>query len=375
MTDPSQPDSRSSNGMDEEYVESLERYRRRLDGAMLAGDLAWWEMDVETGATAFHENKVQMLGLSPADFDHYEDFTERLHPDDYERAMQAMRDHLEGDAEKYEVEYRIRDADGEYRWFHDVGGITEWTDDGRPEKVTGIVVDVTERKRVERRLQRKNEQLALLNRIVRHDIRNDMSVITGWVDVLEDELPSEQGAELDRIRSASEHTIELTTDVRDLMAILESDEEEELDLHPVDLQRTVLDEVERVRRSFDDVEITAEDLPAARVEGNGMLSSVVGNLLNNAVQHNDEEVARIDVAIEGRDDTVVLRIADNGPGIPPARREELLQKGSKGLDSEGTGLGLFLVDTLVEAFGGSISIADNEPKGTVFTVELVRADD
>lgn len=360
--------------VDERYVRELEQYRRRLDGAMFAGDLAWWEMDVETGAVLSHENKPDLLGMSPADFDHYEDYTERLHPEDHERTMQAMRDHLEGRVEKYDVEYRIRDESGGYRWFHDVGGITERDDDGSPSKVTGVVVDVTRRKETEERLRRKNEQLTLLNRIVRHDIRNDMNVVTGWAGSLDDDDDAtvEERKAIERILRASRHTIELTEDLGDLVEILEGDSGA-VDLHPVDLGHVVEGELERVGRSFEDVELRTDgEIPSVPVEANGMLSSVVGNLLNNAVQHNDRETARIDVGIEIREETVVLTVADDGPGIPEERREEVFRRDAKGLDSEGTGVGLYLVTTLVDAYGGEVRIDDNEPRGTVFTVELVR---
>ena len=359
----------------EQHLQDLEQYRRRLDGAMFAGDLAWWEMDVKTGDVTFHENKADMLGFSPADFDHYEDFTELVHPDDYEGAMEAMRDHLEGRAEKYDTEYRIRTAPGEYRWFHDVGGVTERRDDGSPLKVTGVVIDITRRKTVEQDLRERNEQLSLLNRIVRHDIRNDMNVIDGWAELLRDELPPENEEMLDRILRASQHTTELTRDVRDLMAVLGPDGAA-VNLQPVDVVRVIEDEAERVRRAFDTVEIQIRsERSHIDVQANAMLSSLVGNLLNNAVQHNDEETAKIRVDTEVREESVIVTVADNGPGIPETQRNSIFEQETKGLNSDGTGLGLYLVDTLVDIYGGDISVADNEPKGTVFTVELERTVD
>lgn len=376
MTDAGRSDEDISEGTEhEQHLQDLEQYRRRLDGAMFAGDLAWWEMDVETGDVTFHENKTDMLGFSPADFDHYEDFTELVHPDDYEGAMEAMRGHLEGRAEKYDTEYRIRTASGEYRWFHDVGGVTERRDDGSPLKVTGVVIDITRRKTVEQDLRERNEQLSLLNRIVRHDIRNDMSVIDGWAELLRDELPPENEEMLDRILRASQHTTELTQDVRNLMAVLGADGAA-VDLQPVDVVRVIEDEAERVRRAFDTVEIQVRsERSHIDVQANAMLSSLVGNLLNNAVQHNDEETAKIRVDIEVREESVIVTVADNGPGIPETQRNSIFEQEMKGLNSNGTGLGLYLVDTLVDIYGGDISVADNEPKGTVFTVELERTVD
>lgn len=357
----------------EQYIEDFEQYRRRFDSAMFAGDLAWWEMNVETGDLTFHENKVDMLGFSPAQFDHYEDFTELVHPDDHKGMMEAMRDHLEGRAEKYDTEYRIRTASGEYRWFHDVGGITERRDDGSPLKVTGFVVNITRRKTVEQALRERNEQLSLLNRIVRHDIRNDMSVIKGWAELLRDELSPENEEMLDHIQRASRHTTELTRDVRDLMVVL-GEESTSVDLQPVDVVRVIEEEAERVRRTFDAAEIQIRsERSSIDVRANAMLSSLMGNLLNNAVQHTDVETAKITIDIEVREDSVIVAVADNGPGIPDEQRNSIFEQETKGLNSDGTGLGLYLVDTLVDIYEGEISVSANEPKGAVFTVELERA--
>jgi signal transduction histidine kinase len=67
---------------------------------------------------------------------------------------------------------------------------------------------------------------------------------------------------------------------------------------------------------------------------------------------------------------VVIRVADNGPGIPDDQKETVFGKGEKGLDSQGSGIGLYLVQTLVTTYGGSIWIEDNDPEGSVFAVEL-----
>ncbi len=139
--------------------ERSSQFAQRLEAAMAAGNLAWWQMSLPSGKVVFDERKVTMLGYSPADFSHYTDFTDLLHPDDCETAMQAMRNHLERKADKYEVEYRIRMSSGGYRWFRDVGGITAWDSDGKPSVVTGIVVDISGIKGAEERLAESNREL------------------------------------------------------------------------------------------------------------------------------------------------------------------------------------------------------------------------
>jgi PAS domain S-box-containing protein len=132
--------------------EIRDAYESRLDTAMEIGSLAWWEMDLPEGNVRFDDRKASMLGYSPDKFRHYTDFTALLHPDDFEPAMQAMRDHLEGRDARYHIDYRLRTAGGNYRWFRDVGGITRRRPDGSPGTVTGIVLDITAAKEAEEAL-------------------------------------------------------------------------------------------------------------------------------------------------------------------------------------------------------------------------------
>ncbi|NJM15663.1 MAG: PAS domain-containing protein [Bacteroidales bacterium] len=85
-----------------------------------------------------------MLGYAPNELDNnVYAFTKMIHHEDYEDAMQAMRDHVEGKTEKYEAEYRIRRKDGSYAWYYDKGGIVNRDANGKPTRVTGVVVDVS----------------------------------------------------------------------------------------------------------------------------------------------------------------------------------------------------------------------------------------
>jgi PAS domain S-box-containing protein len=131
----------------------------RLESAMEAGNIAWWEMDCTTGDVTFSERKARMLGYQPEQFSHYSDFTRLLHPDDYEPTMQAMRDHLSGAKGKYDAEYRIRTSNGEYRWFHDIGGVSGSDRQGTPLRATGLVIDITERKLAEESVKEANAWL------------------------------------------------------------------------------------------------------------------------------------------------------------------------------------------------------------------------
>jgi two-component system CheB/CheR fusion protein len=80
---------------------------------------------------------------------HVEEICSLIHTDDYDLAMDAMRDHLEGRKPLYDVAYRIRRKDGDYSWYYDRGGVTEWDTNGAPRRVVGTVIDITRLKTLE----------------------------------------------------------------------------------------------------------------------------------------------------------------------------------------------------------------------------------
>lgn len=164
----------------------LEQNQARLELAMEVGSIAWWEMDCLTGEVAFSPRKAEMLGYSPDRFSHYTDFTELLHPDDYEKAMQAMRDHLEGRADRYEVEYRIQSSDDAYLWFRDVGAVTARNKEGAPLKVVGLVVNITTMKEAEEAWKKAYTQIEddmVKFSVLNDQIRNPLAIIMALADL------------------------------------------------------------------------------------------------------------------------------------------------------------------------------------------------
>jgi PAS domain S-box-containing protein len=272
------------------------------------------------------------------------------------------------------VEVRNYRRNGEQFW-NQVTIAPLYDEDGEPSHYVGFQQDVTDRKRAEQRLETERDRLALLNQIVRHDIRNDMSVALGWGSELADRIEPDGQEAYDRVMTAATHTKELTEAVGDLVEILGTADPS---LESISLRPVLQSEIDRVRSNFDyrsqSVTIRGDDdLPEVSVSATSILSSVFGNLLDNAVFHNDKAEIEIDVDVAVRSETVVVRIADNGPGIPDARKREVFGRNEKGLESPGSGLGLYLVDNLVETYGGSVWIEDNEPTGAVVCVELRRA--
>lgn len=124
-----------------------------------AGNLGSWYWNVKTNHVTFNPLKITALGYDkseiPANVE-YQFFTDKLHPEDYQKTMDAMIEHLSGKSDVYEVEYRIKTKDGKYKWYYDRGKITQYDKEGKPLFLAGIVFDITEDKETQIELEQKN---------------------------------------------------------------------------------------------------------------------------------------------------------------------------------------------------------------------------
>lgn len=248
-------------------------------------------------------------------------------------------------------------------------------EDGELSGTIAICRDVTELKSREQELQRRQhrtkrdrDRLELLNEVVRHDIRNDMQIVAGRASMLEDYVDESGLEHLWEVKRATDKAIDLTETARDLTETLLRDEDPVV---PTPLDRVLREEIEDLQGQHEQVTVNVDGgIPSVDVLADEMLGAVFHNLLHNAVVHNDTEEPIVTVSIEREDGEIAVSIADNGPGIPERHKAEIFGKGEKGLGSDGTGLGLYLVKTLLNHYDGEISVTDNEPTGAIFEVRL-----
>lgn len=296
------------------------------------------------------------------------------------RAADGIRSVIAGESSTFELEYPCHSPD-ERRWFLmrvsplDLGG---------ERYVLVVHTDITERKLAELRvvdraedIKARNESLALMNRIVRHDIRNDMEAVLGRVEYLERQVDHEDKQYLTDVRRIASEVVDLTGAIgRVADAIVEGAEP---DLEPVDPVEVVRSQIEMARQAHerghtDPTFVGPEDPPEVRVLSDDLLSAVLSNLIDNAVFHSDVDSPRIEVDVGADDEWVRITVADDGLGIPDDRKEAVFDRGELGADSEGTGLGMYLVDRLVDLYGGEVYVEDSHLGGAAVVVELHRAD-
>lgn len=340
-----------------EAERELKEYKNRLESTMLAGDLALWEMNCLTGEVIFNEQKTRMMGYFPENFTHYTDFTNLLHPEDYENTMQAMRDHLNGATPKYDTEYRIKTNSGDYKWFHDVGGITEVDQEGNPVKVTGVVVDVTESKEAE-------EKTEFLHSLLKHDLRNKAQIIQLSLEMLEG-LTDEQREYVDRAIKTNEESVELIEKVRKLRSVEQGEKLEEVNL------KSVVGEVVEENKEFASekgIEIELDCHSNFQVWGRDLLKEVFTNLIGNAIKHSGGN--KIKVSGAKSNEEVICIIEDDGKGIPDESKPNIFDKGFKTGSTAGTGLGTYMVKEIVKSYGGRVEVKDSELGGAKFQIYL-----
>ena len=225
-------------------------------------------------------------------------------------------------------------------------------------------------------LDRRHDQLSLLAQVVRHDIANAATVVTGWGEILRGRLADESEVDaLERVLRAGQRIVEIVENSRDLTMLIDAGHDHEVQTMPLGpVLRAEVDDIERIHESaMKAVTVDVETpLPSVTVLAGGMLSSVFANLLSNAVRHNDAEVTEITIALDVQPTTVTVRLADNGPGIPDEEKEVVFEALRKRGGSPGDGLGLSLVKRLVDSYGGDVWFEDAPGGGAVACVRLRR---
>ena len=240
-----------------------------------------------------------------------------------------------------------------------------------PDRHEGHVIvlrEITAQKRYEQEIEQQRDNLQIVNQVVRHDIRNNLQLVVAYADILSESMEEHGTEEIEQISEAARDAVDITTNARAVTEVmLQTDD----DRSRVQLRPVLETEIEDVQANQEHAVVRLErTIPSVAVIADDMLESVFRNLLSNAIKHTDKEIPEVTVSVGVDDQTVRIRVADNGPGIPDDHKEMIFQEGQQAPDSGGTGLGLYLVETLVGRYGGDVWVEDNEPEGSVFVVEL-----
>ncbi|MFW5934358.1 MAG: histidine kinase N-terminal 7TM domain-containing protein [Halolamina sp.] len=226
-----------------------------------------------------------------------------------------------------------------------------------------VLRDVTDRRAYEQRLQ-------VANRVLRHNLRNDMNVVHGLAGQIKSGDADDPAAVAARIQSKVDGVVGTSEKVREMTRIEPSSIDEAT---PVDLAKVA----EAVAADFDaedavTLECEASQAPAA-VADESALATALSNLLENAVKHNESDEPWVRVTTGQDGDRTCLRIVDDGPGLPEEEREVLRRETETPL-KHSRGLGLWLASWSARAAGGELAVETSGPDGTTVRIEFPPAD-
>jgi signal transduction histidine kinase len=223
-------------------------------------------------------------------------------------------------------------------------------------------------RRERRRAGLLNQRLRVLNRVLRHDLRNDMNVVQGYASLLEADDDLEVAARAETIRRTAEELTSLGERARHLERLLGDETAEER----TDLAAVVERRLDAFEREYPHAQVRVDVPDRAPVGPVPLVGVVVDVLVENAVVHNDRDEPMVSVDVRTGEDRVVLRVADDGPGIPESERA-VFESGTETPLRHSEGLGLWVVEWAVDEAGGRLALRDRSV-GTVVVVALPRVD-
>jgi signal transduction histidine kinase len=212
---------------------------------------------------------------------------------------------------------------------------------------------VTKNKRETDQIKDLNNTLKLLNKILRHDILNNISVTLMSLEML-----STKDTKLkDKAIRAMNKSVDLINKVREF----ENDISSENDISNYNLK----DIVDEIVKNYD---VKIDLLGNFKLKVRNTFSSVLDNIIRNAVVHGKADT--IDISFSNKKGYSEIKIADNGIGISDENKEKIFDENFSFGDSKGSGLGLYIVKELLRRSNGEIRVEDNKPRGTVFIITL-----
>ncbi len=281
------------------------------------------------------------------------DLNERIVPEDQVEVAESLDDRARDGGAVTETVRRVT-ADGVRDFlFH---GVPFGTDGRR--RAFGVYVDISEQKRRERRLE-------VLNRVLRHNVRNKTTVVRGYAELVADRVdgldPNSETA-IARLREASAEIADISDVARSVQRCLEREVSEPVELVPV---------VEALARQYRDDADVRLDLPAALpASTSGSAELALDQLLENAAEHVASPTVRI--AGENENGRVRLRVTDDGPGIPDDELSVVTGDRTTTQLEHASGLGLWAVRWVVENDGGTVRFEtpETDEVGTRVTLDL-----
>ncbi|MBA3030281.1 MAG: response regulator [Desulfobacteraceae bacterium] len=376
-----------------ESTEKLDEAENRIDLAIHGADLGIWDWDIETSELVFNELWAEKLGYNAQEIRQtLFDWEKSVPPEDLPLVIQAMTQYLEGNSEFFEMEHRLIPKSGSSVWVLVRGRTIKKNDQGKPLRICGTYLDITQRKQAEEDRESLQSQLIQAQKMeavgrlaggVAHDLNNMLSPIIGYGEMLVEDpvLGDDQKEFVKAILSAGFRARDM---VRQLLAF---GRKQTLEFKLINMNKTIEKFEKLLRRAIAeniDLQIVLSSVIQAVKADQGQIEQVIMNLVVNAAQAMpDGGVLTIKTGPLELDEAyadqhpdvkpgphVVLAVSDTGCGMDEAVREKIFEPFFSTKGEMGTGLGLATVYGIIKQHGGDIGVYSEPDRGTTFKVYL-----
>jgi len=352
-------------------------------------ELGVWSMDIQTNALSWNQRMFEIYAVPSAFRDiglTVESWIRRLHPDDAERSLSALRHAIDTQG-LYVDQFRILNDAGVCRHIRAKAQIVRAAN-GKPATVIGINYDITEQIEFENHLKRarddaeagaraKAEFLAAMS----HEIRTPMNGVLGMLNLLlRTDLDKEQHRRLLLAKNSADHLLTVINDILDFSKIDAG--KLVIDADDFDLVQQIGDSVQglslRAQEKALELVVDVSDVRCSWVRGDaGRLRQILVNLIGNAIKFTEhgEVVVRCRQQVDANAIHLAVAISDTGIGIAEENIASLFTAFSQ-VDASttrrfgGTGLGLVISKKLCELMGGDISVSSSVGRGSCFTFDI-----
>ncbi|NLT04267.1 MAG: PAS domain-containing protein [Bacteroidales bacterium] len=339
-----------------------------------------WDWNIETNLVYFSPQWKAMLGYGEDELnDELDEWKKRVHPDDLDKCLSDIGDHLNGVTDAYTNIHRLLCKDNSYKWVLDRGMITERKDDGKPVRIIGTHTDLTERMEMENTLRKLNADKDQFIRILGHDLRSPFNALIGFSDLLIENLDQFDRQQIEKQLRIIHQTSVSTFNLLDQILLWSKSQSGNLVLNIekfgfVNAVQEVLNTVEKVATQKKIQTVIVDPNDSIITADMNIFRTVLRNLIINAIKFTHTN-GRIVISAKKESDRIVTTVMDNGVGIEPSQMATLWDVNSNSTTNgtggeSGTGFGLKLCKELVERHGGHIWVESVAGKGSEFFFTL-----